>query len=88
MKKLDILFLMPQLHRGGAEGVIVNIINNLDRERFRVNLLLFQKRGDLIDSLRDDVNIYTLNIDMVSKGIFKALYKIYKIYPDIVFSGI
>ncbi len=50
MKKLDILFLMPQLHRGGAEGVIVNIINNLDRERFRVNLLLFQKRGDLIDS--------------------------------------
>ncbi len=72
MKKLDILFLMPQLHRGGAEGVIVNIINNLDRERFRVNLLLFQKRGDLIDSLRDDVNIYTLNIDMVSKGIFKG----------------
>jgi len=88
MSKIDILFIMPSLNRGGAEGVIVNIINNLNREEFIVNLLLFQKSGDLLDSIADDVKIYVIESQKVSVGVFKAVSMIYRLKPDIVFSGI
>jgi len=88
MKKIDILFIMPKLNRGGAEGVIVNILNSLNRDEFRVGLLLFQREGDLISNIKSDVDIYQLNSQKVSIGIFKALKEIYKLRPDIVFSGI
>jgi len=88
MKRVDILFIMPSLNRGGAEGVIVNIVNNLDREKFNIKLMLFQNRGDLVANLRDDIRVYILNSNSVSLGMFRAVYKIYTLNPDIVFSGI
>jgi len=88
MKKINILFIMPQLNRGGAEGVIVNILNSLNRNNFNVSLLLFEKKGDLISNIKNDVNIYQLNSKKVSIGVFKAVKEIYRLHPDIVFSGI
>ena len=37
----NILFIMPKLDGGGAERVLVNIINHLDRDIFNISLLLF-----------------------------------------------
>lgn len=88
MRKIDILFIMPNLNRGGAEGVIVNIANSLSRESFRVEFLLFQKSGDLIYNLKDDIKLYSIESPTVLKGIPKALKLIYRLNPDILFSGI
>ncbi len=87
-KKSHIVFVMPQLHTGGAERVIVNIINYLDRDSFDISLILFKESGSLIDRLSQDINIYNLNISSVAKGIPLLLLKIYQLKPDIVFSGI
>ena len=87
-KKSHIIFVMPQLRTGGAERVIVNIINYLNRDSFDITLILFNKNGSLVDRLSQDINIYNLNISSVAKGIPKLLLKIYQLKPNIIFSGI
>jgi len=88
MNKIDILFIMPQLNLGGSERVIVNIVNNLDRDIFNIGLVLFRDDGALVEELKSDIKIYNLDINSVKKGIFLLLREIYQIKPDIVFGGI
>ena len=39
MKKIRLLFMIPTLAHGGAEKVLVNLVNNLNKERFDVTVL-------------------------------------------------
>ncbi len=87
-EKSHILFVMPKLNTGGAERVIINIINHLDRDSFNISLILFNSSGSLMDRVAKDINIYSLNISSVAKGVPNLLLKIYRLKPNIVFSGI
>ncbi len=84
----NILFIMPKLDGGGAERVLVNIINHLDRDIFSISLLLFNSDGSLIDTIKNDIKIYTLNSKSTIKGLPHLFKKIYRLKPDIIFSGI
>ena len=88
MDRINIVFVMPELNMGGSERVIVNIINNLDRELFSIKLILFRADGALVDELSNDINIYNLNIYSVKRGMFALIKKLYQLKPDIVFGGI
>ena len=88
MKKIRILFIMPELNMGGSERVIVNIINGLDRKEYSIGLILFRADGALVDELLSDIDIYDLNIHSVKKGLFALMQKLYQLKPDIVFGGI
>ncbi len=88
MKKIRILFVMHELSIGGAERVVTNIMNNLDKEKFDVHLCLFKKKGDLLKSLSKDVTVHNLCASRVSRGFFRLLLLIVSLRPDIVFSGI
>ena len=46
MKK--ILFVMHNLGYGGAERSLVNLLQELPEEKYEIDLLLFQKRGDFL----------------------------------------
>lgn len=54
--KQKILFLIPNLGHGGAEKVLVNLVNNLDPEKYDITVqTLFDKgvhRGELKDHVR------------------------------------
>lgn len=39
MRKIRVLFMIPSLSHGGAEKVLVNLVNNLDQIKFDVNVL-------------------------------------------------
>ena len=39
MEKIKILFMIPTLGQGGAEKVLVNLVNNLNKEQFDVTVL-------------------------------------------------
>lgn len=54
MKK-KILFLIPNLKHGGAEKVLVNLVNNLDPEKYEITLLTLFGDGVHIDSLKSHV---------------------------------
>lgn len=55
-----ILFLLTNLAGGGAEKVLVDILRHTDFERYEVDLLLVVKEGIYLDSLPEQVNIYSL----------------------------
>lgn len=54
MKK--ILFAIGSLQIGGAETVMVDIINNINKE-FDITVLLIEKRGELLDRLSKNVKL-------------------------------
>ncbi len=84
----NILFIIPKLDSGGAERVLLNIMNYLDREIFNLSLLIFQDGGSLMDNLKEDIKVYNLNSKSTLQGIPLLLKKIYILKPDIIFSGI
>ena len=50
MKK--VLFVMHRLGFGGAERSLVNLLNELPQEEYRVDVLLFQKKGESENPLK------------------------------------
>jgi glycosyltransferase involved in cell wall biosynthesis len=88
MKKKKILFVMHELVAGGAERVVINLANNLDREKFDVHLCLFNTKGTLGKLLNDDITIHDLDSTRVMKGALKLPLLFIKQKPDIIFSSI
>lgn len=64
MKK--ILFFIPNLMHGGAEKVLINLVNNLDRNKYDVTLQTIFDVG---------VNKQYLNKDINYKYVFKKLFR-------------
>jgi glycosyltransferase involved in cell wall biosynthesis len=87
MKK--IFFVIPSLAGGGAEKVISIILNHLDRQKFLLYLILFEKKGEFLNNVPLDVKIYNLekkNRYSFLKLIFRLAGLINKEEPDIVVS--
>jgi glycosyltransferase involved in cell wall biosynthesis len=87
VKKTHILFVSPILVVGGTERVLINIMNSLPREEYRVEIVLFDMSGRFTKNLKSDIVIYDLGIPSITKGMFALLQKIYQLKPDIVFGG-
>ncbi len=78
---------MPGLTFGGAERVIFNLCNELDRNKFEAVLVLFSKDGMPLNLLKEDVRIIDLKIKRIRYAIFSVINLIRKEKPDIVFGG-
>lgn len=85
MKK-KLLFVIPSLEGGGAEKVILNLANNIDRDKFDVNLILLDKRGPYVQFLKNDIKVINLNKDKARKSIISLIIQINKIKPDLILS--
>ena len=90
MKK--IIFLIETLGGGGAEKVLLDIVKNIDKEKFDVTVQTIVDNGIYDKEIKKYCNYDSyLKIDDLNKGIFKKLiYKIkykfiYKLPPKIVF---
>lgn len=56
MKKTKVLFFIPNLCHGGAEKVLVNLVNNIDKSKFDVTLQTIFDVGVNKQYLHSDVN--------------------------------
>lgn len=50
-RPINVLFLIPSLGLGGAEAQTIDLVNCLDKERFKVHLVSFEKNLDRLVSL-------------------------------------
>lgn len=85
-QKKVILFILPNLLAGGYERVTLNIIRNLDKKKFDINLLLLEKKGYFTQLIPSYVYVYNLKKNRARKtlpGIIKILIHL---KPEIVFS--
>lgn len=79
MKK--ILFLINTLSGGGAEKVLVDLVNNLNSDEFDVTLQTISNTGIYIEQLNDNIRYKTIN-KAKNKFLSKAInYLLVKILP-------
>lgn len=85
-KKKKILFVLPRLYPGGAERVLITLMNNLDREKYDIEFVCLSGEGTIKHWIDKDIRISALRKKRVSSSIV-ALYKHIKtLKPDSVVS--
>ena len=87
MKKISILFILPDLETGGAERIVTTIANHLPRERYEPKILLLRKEGGYLELLKEDVEIIDIKTPRIRHSLKPILNEIRKTKPNIVFSG-
>lgn len=86
-----ILFVIPTLSGGGSERVMVHLIRNIDRSKFNPCLVLFEKKGQYLEDLPSNIQIFELKKGGYKYGfqwliLFKLRKLIEKQKPDIILS--
>lgn len=64
MKK--ILFVIPTMRMGGAEQSLVSLVNQLDTNKYDIDILLFEKKGELLEKISNKINI--LEADIITRS--------------------
>ena len=82
MKK--VLFVMPNLAGGGAEKVLVDILNNLDCKKFDITLFLFKKEGVHIDKINKNIKLISIK-DKFKLVPGRILYKVFEKNPKLFY---
>ena len=85
MEKIKILMVIPSLDGGGAERVMLHIINHLDREKFEVYLYVERYEGKYVADLRSDVRVICA---AHRRGLARLLFlrrEIRQLKPSVVF---
>jgi len=88
MKKIVILFFVPQLVGGGAEKVNMNIMKLLDKKIFEVHLVVASLNASVYKSLPEDVIFHNLESSKTMFSILKLRNIVVSIKPDILFSSL
>jgi glycosyltransferase involved in cell wall biosynthesis len=83
----SILFLIPTLTGGGAERVIVTLLNHLDRARFALTLAVVDTRDAKFRSdIAADVEFIDLGQRRVRHALPQIVQLVWRRRPDVVFS--
>ena len=56
---IKILFVIPNLGQGGAEKVLVNLVNNMNSEMFDVTLMTLYDEGENKEFLSNKIKYKT-----------------------------
>lgn len=88
MKKIKVLFFIYQMGAGGAARTLLNILNNLDRDRFEVVLVTLNYNGSYEKDIRKDVTFIKLDTTRLSRSIFRLAKIIRNQKVHVVFSTI
>lgn len=85
--RLHIILLIPSLKGGGAERVMVTLLNHLDRSRFRLTLAVVDMREAVYRyEIPSDIEVIHLGARRVRYALLNIFYLIWKRRPNVVFS--
>lgn len=82
-----VLFVLPALTAGGAERVLITLMNSLNREQFAPVFVTVSAQGHLRPLINPDIPFYALSESgRVGKSLFRLYKKMKEINPDITVS--
>ena len=87
MKK-KIIFYLPNLSGGGAERVTINILNQLNHQKYEIHLVLGVLDGDAISILPKDIKVHSLDSARTIYSLLKLRKKIKEVKPYAIFSSL
>lgn len=83
---VKVMFVLPDLSAGGAERVMIRLMNSLDRMRFAPSMLVVMKKNTLRPLLDKDIPCEVMGKGSLIAGL-PAMYKsIHSSSPDIIIS--
>jgi len=84
MRPLDVLFVLPSLEHGGAERVVVNLANALQRSGQRPRIVLTDRSGGLATQLEPSVPVVALERPRVRAALIRIVRDIRRDPPDVL----
>ena len=84
--KTKIMFVLPALTAGGAERVMITLMNGLDRDRYAPCLVSVSDKGDLHDLIDQDIDFCTLKQKHLALGWAGLFQHLRREKPDVVIS--
>jgi glycosyltransferase involved in cell wall biosynthesis len=84
--KKRVLFVVPSLTGGGAERVIVHLVNNLDRNLYTPMLALGRVDGPYLKELREDVLVHDLGAERARRAVRAVVKAVRTLRPAVVVS--
>ena len=90
-----ILFVSPNLGAGGAQRQTINIANGFHRKGYKVSVFLFHDKGEIKDSLDENIKIFSppsvpvvkrFKIPWIGYGIIRFFKTVLFEKPDILYS--
>ena len=85
MKK-KIAIVMQSLGGGGTERVIINLIRNLNDQRFKIDLILFRDEDSYANLIPEGVNIIKVNSTRMRHSASDLISIFNTIQPDVILS--
>ncbi len=84
---IKLCFILPHFRAGGLEQLILNLLKNINRKEFSLNLILLNKDGQLLNQIPDDVQVCHLNNLRTSMAMPALISTLNKLNPDLVYTG-
>lgn len=86
-----VFFVIPALTGGGAERVMLLILKSIDRNKIEPILVLFEKKGEFLSELPDDIDVKVLKGKRSRYGLqwlifFKLAKLLAREQPDLIVS--
>ena len=57
----SIVFMMINMNVGGTEKALLNLLNNIDRNKYRVTILMLERKGGFLNHIPDWVEVKVVN---------------------------
>lgn len=80
-------FFLPHLRHGGAERVVLTLMQKLDRARFQPVLILQRREGDYLKLLPDDIEVIALRRPRPPGCVFELAGLLRRHKIDLVYSA-
>lgn len=85
---VKICFVIPSMKGGGAEKMIMNIANYLDKRRYEVKVILFWNEGHNLDKLDKQIEIIDLKSNLNILGLLKLIWMLKVIECDLILTSL
>ncbi|MCI5059448.1 MAG: glycosyltransferase [Alphaproteobacteria bacterium] len=84
--RLKVLFVLPALEAGGAERVLITLMNNIDREKYEPVFLSVRGEGTLQYLIDPAIPFHSLGQKLSCSSVSTLFRKVKEIGPDVVVS--
>lgn len=82
-----VMFVIPSLGSGGAERVLVTLLNHIDRDRIDPTLVVLRDDAlDLANELPDDLQVIVCGTRRVSRSLATVVRLAWRLRPHVIFS--
>lgn len=89
MKKIHLSYFIGSMDIGGTEKHVLHLINSLSKEKFKIELHLLYREGNLVNEVSKRIKIFTPKFKFNSRlkhfvNFFSSYLRIKKSNPDII----